>query len=143
LLVENFAPGTLDSLGLSAEDLLATFPKLSIISISNFGQNGPDRDAILNDLTLFARGGWTYPVGEPDREPLTPPGSLAQYIGGLFGAIAGMQAMLARDLTLGHGQHVDVALLEAAALTMIYEPVGFQYSGIVRERAGKRFAVGP
>ncbi len=54
-----------------------------------------------------------------------------------------MQAMLARDLTLGHGQHVDVALLEAAALTMIYEPVGFQYSGIVRERAGKRFAIGP
>ena len=118
-------------------------PKLSVVSISNFGADGPDRNARLNDLTLFARGGWTYPVGEPDREPLTPPGSLAQYIGGLFGAIAAMQAMLARDLTLGHGQHVDVALLEAAALTMIYEPVGFQYSGVVRERAGKRFAVGP
>jgi CoA:oxalate CoA-transferase len=143
LLIENFAPGTLERLGLASEELLKRFPKLSVVSISNFGADGPDRNARLNDLTLFARGGWTYPVGEPDREPLTPPGSLAQYIGGLFGAIAAMQAMLARDLTLGHGQHVDVALLEAAALTMIYEPVGFQYSGVVRERAGKRFAVGP
>jgi CoA:oxalate CoA-transferase len=143
LLIENFAPGTLARLGLDSADLLERFPKLSIISISNFGADGLDRDAKMNDLVLFARGGWTYPVGEKDREPLTPPGSLVQYLGGLLGAIAGLQSMLARDLTLGHGQHVDVSLLEAAALTMIYEPVGFQYSGIVRERAGKRFAVGP
>src|SRR5271168_1206470 len=143
LLMENFAPGTLEKLGLDTEKLLKRFPKLSVVSISNFGADGPDRNARLNDLTLFARGGWTYPVGEPDREPLTPPGSLAQYVGGVFGAIAAMQAMLARDLTLGHGQHVDVSLLQAAALTMIYEPVSFQYTGIVRERAGKRFAVGP
>jgi len=143
LLIENFAPGTLARLGLESAELLKRFPRLSVVSISNFGADGPDRDAALNDLVLFARGGWTYPVGEPDREPLTPPGSLVQYIGGLFGAIAAMQAMLARDLTLGHGQHVDVALLEAAALTMIYEPVGFQYTGLVRERAGKRFAIGP
>ncbi len=143
LLVENFAPGTLARLGLAPAQLLQRFPRLSVVSISNFGADGPDRDAAMNDLVLFARGGWTYPVGEPDREPLTPPGSLAQYIGGLFGAIAAMQSMLARDLTLGHGQHVDVSLLQAAALTMIYEPVGFQYSGVVRERAGKRFAVGP
>src|SRR5271156_1215369 len=36
LLVENFAPGTLDNMGLPAEELLAKFPRLSIISISNF-----------------------------------------------------------------------------------------------------------
>ncbi|MGO9455061.1 MAG: CaiB/BaiF CoA transferase family protein [Candidatus Binataceae bacterium] len=143
LLVENFAPGTLDKLGLRSDDLLAQFPRLSIISISNFGQNGPDRDAVLNDLTLFARGGWTYPVGEPDREPLTPPGSLAQYIGGLYGAIAAMQATLACDVAQRGGQQVDISLLEAAVATMIYETVTFQYSGIVRERAGKRFAMGP
>jgi CoA:oxalate CoA-transferase len=143
VLIESFAPGTIERLGLESDELLQRFPRLSIVSISNFGADGPDRDARLNDLVLFARGGWTYPVGEPDREPLTPPGSLAQYVGGLFGAIAAMQTMLARDLTLGHGQHVDVSLLEAAAATMIYEPVGFQYSGVVRERAGKRFAIGP
>jgi len=143
LLMENFAPGTLERLGLAPNDLLKRFPKLSIVSISNFGADGPDRDAALNDLVLFARGGWTYPVGEPDREPLTPPGSLAQYVGALFGAVAALQAMLARDLTLGHGQHVDVSILEATVATMIYESVSFQYSGIVRERAGKRFAVGP
>ena len=143
LMVENFAPGTLAKLGLPAEELLAKFPKLSIVSISNFGQDGPDRDAVLNDLTLFARGGWTYPVGEVDREPLTPPGSLAQYMGGLFGAIAAMQAVLGRKLSNHPGQHIDISLLEATVATMIYETVTFQYVGVTRERAGKRFAVGP
>jgi CoA:oxalate CoA-transferase len=143
VLVENFAPTTLPSLSLAPATLIEKFPRLSVVSISNFGCDGPERDGLLNDLTLFARGGWTFPVGEPDREPLTPPGSLAQYVGALYGAIGAMQALTARDLGLGRGQHVDISLLEATVATMIYETVTFQYSGIVRTRAGKRFAVGP
>ncbi|MGC1192637.1 MAG: CoA transferase [Candidatus Binatus sp.] len=143
LLIENFAPGTLAALGLAPDELIAKFPRLSVISISNFGQDGVERDGKLNDLVLFARGGWTFPVGEPGREPLTPPGSLAQYVAALYGAVAAMQAIAARDLGLGHGQHLDVSILEATVATMIYETVTFQYSGMVRNRAGKRFAVGP
>jgi crotonobetainyl-CoA:carnitine CoA-transferase CaiB-like acyl-CoA transferase len=143
LLIESFAPGTLAALGLAPDELIPKFPKLSVISISNFGQDGPERDGKLNDLVLFARGGWTFPVGEPGREPLTPPGSLAQYVAALYGAVAAMQAIAARDLGLGHGQHIDVSILEATVATMIYETVTFQYSGILRNRAGKRFAVGP
>ncbi|HVA78734.1 MAG TPA: CoA transferase [Candidatus Binataceae bacterium] len=143
LLVENFAPGTLARLGLEPSELLEAFPRLSIVSISNFGQDGAERGGLLNDLTLFARGGWTFPVGERDRAPLTPPGSLAQYVGGLYGAVGAMQAILARDLTAHRGQHVDISLLEATVATMIYETVAFQYNGILRERAGRRFAVGP
>jgi CoA:oxalate CoA-transferase len=143
LMVENFAPGTLARLGLDPAELLARFPRLSIVSISNFGQDGPNRDAPLDDLTLFARGGWTFPVGERTREPLTPPGSLAQYIGGLYGAVAAMQATIARNIGGARGQQVDISLLEATVSTMIYESVGFQYSGILRERVGRRFAIGP
>ncbi len=143
LLVENYAPGTLAAFSLAPDVLRAKFPRLSIVSISNFGQDGPERDSRLNDLVLFARGGWTYPVGEKDREPLTPPGSLAQYVGALYGAIGALQALAARDMGLGRGQHVDISLLEATVATMIYETVSFQYVGAVRERAGKRFAVGP
>jgi crotonobetainyl-CoA:carnitine CoA-transferase CaiB-like acyl-CoA transferase len=143
LMVENFAPGTLARLGLEPAELLETFPRLSIVSISNFGQDGAERGGLLDDLTLFARGGWTFPVGERDREPLTPPGSLAQYIGGLYGAVGAMQTVIARDLTAHRGQHVDISLLEATVATMIYETVAFQYNGVLRERAGRRFAVGP
>ncbi|HYL59304.1 MAG TPA: CoA transferase [Candidatus Acidoferrales bacterium] len=143
LLVENFAPGTLAAMGLAPDALRERFPRLSIISISNFGQDGPDRDAALNDLVLYARGGWTYPVGERTREPLTPPGSLAQYVAALYAAIAALQTIAARDMGLGRGQHVDISILEATVATMIYETVTFQYSGILRQRAGKRFAVGP
>jgi len=143
LLVENFAPGTLAHLGLEPSELLQTFPRLSVISISNFGQDGAESGGMLNDLTLFARGGWTFPVGERDRAPLTPPGSLAQYVGGLYGAVGAMQAILARGVTADRGQHVDISLLEATVATMIYETVAFQYNGILRERAGRRFAIGP
>jgi crotonobetainyl-CoA:carnitine CoA-transferase CaiB-like acyl-CoA transferase len=143
LLVENFAPGTLGRLGLSPERLLRDFPRLSVVSISNFGQDGPDRDTPMSDLTLYARGGWTFAVGEVDREPLTPPGSLAQYVGGLHAAIGAIQAILARDCTSGGGHHVDVSLLESTVATMIYDSVTFQYTGMTRARAGKRFARGP
>lgn len=143
LLVENFSPATMPRLGLAPSSLLAEFPRLSIVSISNFGQDGPDRDAPQTDLTLFARGGWTYAIGEPGREPLTPPGALAQYVGALFAAIGALQVLFARDLAGIGGQHADVSLLEATVATMIYDTVAFQYSGIARKRAGKRFAVGP
>src|SRR5579859_3556723 len=101
LLIENFAPGTLAALDLAPDALIEKFPRLSIVSISNFGQDGVERDGRLNDLVLFARGGWTFPVGERDREPLTPPGSLAQYVSALYGAIGAMQALAARDLGIG------------------------------------------
>ena len=47
LLVENFAPGTLAALGLAPDEMIAKFPRLSIVSISNFGQDGPERDGKL------------------------------------------------------------------------------------------------
>ena len=139
LLIENFAPGTMAAFGLAPEALLDQFPRLSVVSISNFGQQGPDRGTPLTDLVLFARGGWTYPAGEPDREPITPPGSLGQYVGALYAAIGTMQALYARDI-IGHGQHVDVSLLEAVAATMIYDTVTFQYTGALRTRQGRLFA---
>jgi CoA:oxalate CoA-transferase len=143
LLFENFAPGTLARLGLDPQALLGEFSQLSIVSISNFGQDGPDRDAKLNDLVLMARGGWTYTIGEPDREPLTPPGSLGQYVGALYAAIGALRAVWATRLGGRGGQHVDVSLLESTVATMIYDTVTFQYTGLVRERMGKRFARGP
>ena len=144
LLIENFAPGTLAALGLAPEESDRKVPEACrSFQFRISGRTEPERDGKLNDLVLFARGGWTFPVGEPDREPLTPPGSLAQYVAALYGAIAAMQALAARDLGLGHGQHIDVSILEATVATMIYETVTFQYTGIVRSRAGKRFAVGP
>ena len=143
LLMENFAPGTLEGLGLAPDDLLKRFPKLSIVSISNFGADGPIATPL--SMTWCCSRAADGPIRWVSRTASRslPPGSLAQYVGALFGAVAAMQAMLARDLTLGHGQHVDVSILEATVATMIYESVSFQYSGLVRERAGKRFAIGP
>lgn len=143
LLYENFAPGTLARLRLDPGALLARFPRLSIVSISNYGQDGPDREAPINDIVLAARGGWTFAVGEPQREPLSPPGALAQYVGALYAALGGMQALFARDLGFGRGQRVDISLLETTVATMIYDTVAFQYTRMLRVRRGKQYAQGP
>ena len=70
VVVENFRPGVLERLGLSAEVLERVNPRLVHTSISNFGSSGPYRDYSLTDGVAYALGGWTYPMGELDRPPV-------------------------------------------------------------------------
>ena len=69
ILVENFAPGGMDSLGLSYAELKKANPALVVTSISNFGQIGPYRDWKATELTLYALGGLMNITGEPEQEP--------------------------------------------------------------------------
>jgi crotonobetainyl-CoA:carnitine CoA-transferase CaiB-like acyl-CoA transferase len=70
IVVESFAPGYLDALGLGYEALAAVKPDLVFTSISPFGQKGPHRDWKGTDLTLQARSGFQYLLGDPDRAPV-------------------------------------------------------------------------
>ena len=67
ILVENFRPGVMSSLGLGYETLSAINPNLVMTSISNFGQTGPYRDFLATELTLFAMGGAMNRTGLQDR----------------------------------------------------------------------------
>ncbi len=78
ILVENFAPGTLERLGLGLEELHAANPALVITSISNFGQTGPYRDWKGTEANLYAMGGLMNITGEPEQEPLKEGAPLAQ-----------------------------------------------------------------
>ena len=87
-----------------------------------------------SDLVLHAAGGWLASVGEPDREPLGPPGAQGQFVAGLFAAIAAL-APGAEGTGL-----TGVSIAESVAATMIYDSVAFQYQGVLRGRVGDRFA---
>ncbi|MFQ5380545.1 MAG: CaiB/BaiF CoA transferase family protein [Dehalococcoidia bacterium] len=111
LVVESFAPGTLDRLGCGWGFLHAANPSLPLVSISNFGQTGPYRDYKASDLVLYAFAGEMYSMGETDREPVKMAGSAALFESGSSAAVAAFGALWAAHRN-GSGQHVDVSLAE-------------------------------
>ena len=133
VLVENFAPRVMPSLGLDFETLQQINPRLVMTSISNFGQTGPYRDYRAADIVEYALGGLMYIFGAYDREPLKHAFNQAQFKAGTDAASATLMAMYHQRLT-GEGQRVDVSIQEAVATGLRDVVNNFTYSGAVRRR---------
>ena len=136
-VVENFAPGTLDKLGLGYSDLSRVNPALVMTSISNYGQTGPYRDWKALEINLYAAGGLMSITGEPDQEPLKEGAPLAQLGAGQNAFVATMTALMYAEET-GEGQQIDISIAEYC--TNILENALMQYSYFGQEfsRAGNR-----
>ncbi len=70
VLIESFKPGTLAAVGLGADALLELNPTLVYVSVTPFGQTGPEAKSPATDLTLCAAGGLMDLQGDGDRVPL-------------------------------------------------------------------------
>ena len=115
VVVENFAAGTLASVGLDYPSLRQIKPELVMCSITNFGQDGPYRHWKGNDFTISALAGLTAPLGGGDKEPpLKSPDHLQEYQAGTTAAVGIMGAVFHRDRG-GEGQHIDVSVHELAS----------------------------
>jgi len=136
IVVENFRPGTLDKWGVGYARLREVNPRIILVSISAYGQEGPYRMRPGFARIAHAFCGLTHLAGEPGRVPVVPGStSLADYASGLWAALGAMMALRARDAN-GKGQHVDVALYESL-FRMLDEMVpAYSRSGFVRERMG-------
>ncbi len=141
VVVENFSPRVMPGLGLDYETLKKISPSLVMVSISNFGQTGPYRDCRATDLTIWGLSGILYELGEPDREPLKMGSNVAEYVAGVYGALAALSALYHRDET-GVGQHVDVSMLEAFHTMQPSMTLVFSMAGFIRKRAGIHFPWG-
>lgn len=137
ILVENFRPGAMASLGLDYEVLAGINPALIMTSISYFGQRGPYRDWEGADIIAQAVGGLMGLTGEAEREPLKLPLSQAEFQAGLNAAVATLCALYFRDET-GEGQQIDVSVQEAVASILEASVTMYSYSGFVRGRMGSR-----
>jgi len=133
IVVENFAPGTMDKLGLGYSDL----EKLNLTSISNYGQTGPYRDWKATELNLYAAGGLMYITGEPDSEPLKEGAPLAQLGAGQTAFVATMGALMHAEDT-GHGQHIDLSIADYATNILENAMMQYSYSGEEYTRVGNR-----
>jgi len=142
ILVENYSPRVMPSLGLDYESLEKIKPGLVMTSISNFGHTGPYRDYKATEIVADAMGGWMSIVGHPDREPLKPGGNQAQFVSGLFGGVGTMTAFHCRELT-GIGQHVDISLMDAVLYIQMNITQYYSYHERVAGRIGNMVLPAP
>jgi CoA:oxalate CoA-transferase len=112
VLLENFAPGAMERLGLGADTLMKANPRLVYASGTGYGLSGPSRDNLAMDLTVQAVGGVMSVNGPADGPPLKAGPAICDFVGGvhLYGGI--MTALFERSVT-GRGRVVEVAMQEA------------------------------
>ena len=137
ILVENFAPGVMDRLGLGYTQFQGVNPALVMASISNYGQTGPYRDWKATELNLYAAGGLMNITGEPEREPLKEGAPLVQLGAGQNAFAAAMSALLYAEDS-GQGQQIDISIAEYATNILENALMQYSYSGVEYSRVGNR-----
>lgn len=111
VVLENFRPGVLAKFGLDWAALSARNPQLVMLSISGFGQVGPESQRAAYASIIHAESG-ILPPGVGDEMPLDLDLSAADVLSGLHGVIGVLAALRTRDIE-GVGQHIDMAMMDA------------------------------
>jgi formyl-CoA transferase len=137
LLIENFRVGTLDKWGLDMETLKQANPGIIVVRVTGYGQTGPYKDYAGFGTPATAFSGMTYITGYPDKPPVSPSFSLADYIAGLYAAFSAITALYHRDALNGKGQEVDVSLYEGIFRMQEILIADYALNGVIRERKPK------
>jgi CoA:oxalate CoA-transferase len=117
VVIENFRPGVLAQYGLAYAELSRDNPGLVMLSISGYGQNGPESQRAAYASVVHAESGIVQRQAAIDKvAPVDPHISLADTNAGLHGLI-GLLALLYERTRTGRGQHVDVAMLDSMLAT--------------------------
>jgi len=141
VLVENFIPGKLEAYGLSPEWLHSINPKLIIVRVSGWGQDGPFNHKPGFGTLVEAMSGFAAMNGFADREPLLPPLALADMIAGLSGAAALMIALREVEVNGGKGQIIDLSLFEPMLSVLGPQAANYLLTGKVAARMGSRSTI--
>jgi crotonobetainyl-CoA:carnitine CoA-transferase CaiB-like acyl-CoA transferase len=138
VLVENFTPGTMQKWGLGYEQLSALNQRLVYVSVSGYGQTGPNRSLPGYDHVAAAFGGLWHVTGFPDRPPVLAGLAVADYFAGVFAAYGAMEALRRRDAFggAGRGEWVDVGLYEPIIRIAGLNFTRHSREGVVPERIG-------
>ena len=134
-LFESYDPGYLEKMGLGYERLAVINPKLVMVSITAFGQDGPYSNYQASDIVGMALGGFMYLTGDEDRAPIRISFPHFYLHGGAAGAAAAMLAHTYR-VTSGQGQYIDVSCQQAVAKTLAHAPQIWDIEGAILKRMG-------
>jgi len=137
VLIENFRPGTLERWGLDYEALSVDNPRLIMVRVTGWGQDGPYRDRAGFGTLAEAISGWAHLNGYPDTPPTLPPFALGDAVTALLGSYATMVALYERDVQPGgRGQVVDLAIYESLFSLIGPQVILYDRLGIVPQRVG-------
>src|SRR2546430_1846780 len=117
VLLENFAPGVMDRLGVGWSVLREMNPRLIYASGSGYGLSGPDRDNLAMDLTVQAMGGLISTTRFADGPPVKAGPAVVDFLSGIHLYAAVVTALFERAET-GKGRRVEGAMQEAAYVTL-------------------------
>jgi len=128
IVIENYRPGVMRSLGLDYATLSAANPRLIYASISGYGQTGPDRGKGGFDLIAQGVAGIMSITGEPGGPPVKAGVPVTDLGAGLF-ALVGILAALQHRHRTGAGQQIDTSLVDAGVALSVWEATEY-FSGI-------------
>ncbi len=136
VVIESSGPGFLAAVGLDDESRLREYPKLIVVSVSDFGTTGPYAAYEGTEGVALAIGGLMSVTGDPAREPLKSGGYLASYGAGQYAFVAALAALYAET-----GEHIETSVLDnVMTLTEVFPQMSIT-TGELRRRSGN--AAGP
>ena len=135
MLLQNFRPGVMDSMGLGYDVLKQLNRGLILINVSGFGQEGPYRDRPAYDPIGQAMSGLMGFTGFPDGPPIMTNSPIIDRITALHATIGALGALHRRDMT-GEGQALDVCLLDTGYTLMEIPIAQYLLSGKEPQRRG-------
>ena len=141
VLVENFRPGTLERWNLGWEELSQVNPRLVMLRVTGWGQDGPYKDQAGFGTLAEAFSGWAHLNGFPDQPPLLPPMGLGDSVASVLGAFAVMVALYDRDARGGSGQFIDLAIWESLFSLIGQQVAIFDRTGVVPQREGNAISL--
>jgi crotonobetainyl-CoA:carnitine CoA-transferase CaiB-like acyl-CoA transferase len=120
VVIQNFKPGLVESLGLDYDSLRQENDRLVYCSISGFGSSGPGKDLPGFDQSAQAMSGLMSVTGTPETGPLRVGIAVGDSAAGVFAAV-GILAALVRRADTGRGSHVETSLLQSVLSLMNYQ----------------------
>lgn len=136
IVVENYAAGTADRLGIGYAAAREVNPRLVYASISGFGAQGTAGSGKAMDSIIQALSGVMYVTGEPDGEPVRCGLPIGDLLAPMFAVIGVLAAVVEADRS-GIGQHIDVSMLGALTSLMSIEPFGVYEQMGIPARTGR------
>ena len=135
VLVDNFRPGVMASLGLDYETLAKLNPRLIHASITGYGPDGPDADLASMDLIIQGRSGLMAKSGFPGGPPIKAGVTVGDQFPAALCALGVVAALRQRDID-GQGQYIDVAMLDGLVTMLWDEPLDLYRERGLPDRMG-------